>query len=399
VNVVTDSELGARISTARRRAGLTQAQVGEALAVSRATVIATEQGRRRPVAEELTRIAAVLQVSLHDLLKPHAVRGEVSPRFRAGRAARDAGGQLDAAAEQLRTLAVRYAELERLLGHPPRVNTMLGLPVTRSASARSSVEARRLGEDAADHVRRLLGLGDAPIADLVALADVALGARIFHLELPSSVAGILIFGDELGCCIALHAGHPATRRAWSLAHELGHAVDDAEAGDVLPVAATGRVDPAEAFADGFACGLLLPTTRVRWCFSERRRVNGGAFSAIDVANLARQFGVSLEAMARRLEDLELLPRGTWDMLRGAGLKASALGAPERGPRPERFPLRYLELAAVAFERGLVSEGELARLLEVDRLEARGRYLEIKDQLVGTVETQLGVDLLEAQRAS
>ena len=48
------------------------------------------------------------------------------------------------------------------------------------------------------------------------------GIRLFRLELPSAVAGVFIWGDEIGACVAVNRLHPPERRLWSLLHETGH---------------------------------------------------------------------------------------------------------------------------------------------------------------------------------
>ena len=72
--------LGLRISTLRKAAGMTQAQVAQALNVSQQAVQAWEAGRRRIQISILPAVAALLSVSLEDLLgdateKPPRRRG------------------------------------------------------------------------------------------------------------------------------------------------------------------------------------------------------------------------------------------------------------------------------------------------------------------------------------
>lgn len=60
--------LGARIAALRRKAGMSQAQLGEALQVSPSTVGMYEQGRREPAAQTLVKLAEIFQVSTDFLL-------------------------------------------------------------------------------------------------------------------------------------------------------------------------------------------------------------------------------------------------------------------------------------------------------------------------------------------
>lgn len=137
-------------------------------------------------------------------------------------------------------------------------------------------------------------------------------------------------------------------------------------------------DPArselEPFADAFAASLLLPAGAVRRRFDDAVE-RDGKLSARSLVYLARSFHVSLEAMARRLEKLTLLKRGTYEALRDRGLSAekmtSVLGAEDPGheialPAPERFNM----LVAEAFEKELLSEGQAAATLALDRVAVR-----------------------------
>ena len=76
----------------------------------------------------------------------------------------------------------------------------------------------------------------------------------------------------------------------------------------------------------------------------------------------------------RLEQLGLLPRGTWERLRDRGFKVreaqQQLGLAPQEVVDRRLPTRYEYLAVRAFESEELSEGELARFLRTDRVSAR-----------------------------
>ena len=60
--------MGARISALRRRAGLSQAELGSLLQCSASAVGMYEQGRREPAADTLARMAQVFQVTTDYLI-------------------------------------------------------------------------------------------------------------------------------------------------------------------------------------------------------------------------------------------------------------------------------------------------------------------------------------------
>jgi Zn-dependent peptidase ImmA (M78 family) len=101
----------------------------------------------------------------------------------------------------------------------------------------------------------------------------------------------------------------------------------------------------------------------------------GKMNPAGLLTLAYYFGVSVEAMASRLEDMKLLPTGTWKKLIASGFKVreaqKQLNLDKIASRDQLLPTRYQNLAVDAFDRGLITEGRLARFLEIDDLiEAR-----------------------------
>lgn len=112
---------------------------------------------------------------------------------------------------------------------------------------------------------------------------------------------------------------------------------------------------------------------IEWT-DEIRQGRGGALTAADLLTLAELYYVSAQALTRRLEELDLIGAGTWDRLTQRGLRVrearALLELPEREASVEVLPPRYRLLAVEAFRTGALSEGQLARFLRVNRVEAR-----------------------------
>jgi Zn-dependent peptidase ImmA (M78 family) len=194
--------------------------------------------------------------------------------------------------------------------------------------------------------------------------------------MPARLSAILLWSDELGACIAINPSHPLPRRRWSLTHEAGHFLRDREAGDVYEEeGGLASKDASEVFADAFAAAFLIPENGVARRFAEISRSNG-RFTPRDLLSLAISFEVSFRAMAERLEELKLLPRGTYERIRVSGVRPSGLEPEGERPSlepPSVLPLRYIELAVTAYAKELISEGSLADYLETDRVSAREMY--------------------------
>jgi Zn-dependent peptidase ImmA (M78 family)/transcriptional regulator with XRE-family HTH domain len=371
--VISSQQLGERLADARKRAKRTQAEVAELVGIARTTLVAIEKGERRPTNAELIRLGEVLKTSVHDLLRETLIRTEISPRFRAGFGVDKKAGPVADAVERLRALGARYAELERMHGLrrvPARLETLRTYRV--DPDAQSLLDDRLAGEDAARAVRDMLGLGDEPALHLDDRFEIEAGLRIFYLDrLPAKLAAFLLWSDEIGACVAINADHPAEKQRWSLVHETGHLLRDLEAGDVLDDSES-RSRSEEVFPERFATEFLMPAVGVQKRFADKCRA--GRFTPVDLYSLARHFEVSFQAMTLRLEDLRLLPRGSYEKITKSQIRPKDLARHEAEPRavaPRRkLPVRYVALAVSAYDQELLSEGELAEYLDTDIADAR-----------------------------
>jgi len=141
---------------------------------------------------------------------------------------------------------------------------------------------------------------------------------------------------------------------------------------------------------------LMPSAGLRRRFLDLERARSKGVTHGDLCRLAHFYAVSVEAMARRLEELRLIPTGTWDRLRMEGFRVREaqrfLGLEELATDGDIFPPRFVALAVEAWQRGDLSEGQLARILRTDRLGAR-EWVEQLDRTSGDgSELQESIDL-------
>ena len=367
-DVTNGGSLGHRLQRLRKSCGLTQQSVAEALGVARTTVVGFEQGRRAVRAEELVALAALYGRTVSDLVRilPEPDGGEpdfaTQLQFRAQAEWATFTHELPAVAERLQQLAEDYRYVEHLLDAV--------VPNRALPTYTFDTDPVREGEDAAVAERARLNLGDGPLAGVRGLLAADLGLRVFVIDLPSKIAGMYAHDDRLGDCVAINARHPPERQRWSMVHEAGHALHHRGAPQITLVGRQ-RSSKEERFAEGFACTFLMPTTGLRRRFGELRK--GRAPTAADIVGLSHLYGVSFEAMCLRLEDVRCLAPGTWELLRDRGFKpheaARVLELPKVPPEA-MLPRRFVQLAVGAYQRELLSEGQLARLLRVDRVAAR-----------------------------
>ena len=366
---LSPQDVGGRLRIAREGAGITQADAAMGIDVARTTLVAIEKGDRRIRPDELQRLARLYDTSVNALLRNEAVYVDLVPRFRKLSTSTDESA--DAAARLLADLVRAEVELENVLGikrtwnYPPERQIMPG-------------DVRAQAENDAMELRQWLGLGQAPVRDIISILELDLGVRVYVRRVDSRISGLFAYDEELGACMLLNANHPRERRAQSGAHELGHLVSTRRKAEILHIGEEGN-SREERYANAFGRAFLTPARPVMQRF---REITAGAsyFTRRHVILLAYAFGVSREAMVRRLEELALTKSGTWDWFVTHGGITDAQAQQVLGDLPPRdtckqdadrpTTLRLNLLAAEAWHQGLLSEGQLARLLHLDRLSLR-----------------------------
>jgi Zn-dependent peptidase ImmA (M78 family)/DNA-binding XRE family transcriptional regulator len=356
------STIGDRLRLARTEAKLNQEDAAKALSVSRPTIIAIEKGQRKVKIEELDQLSKLYGHPINRLLAREAVQLDLQGRFRRVDVnEREAADVL----RQLNRLASASVELERMLGIKFAPIYLPEQPI-----GASSIE--RQAEEAALDLRYRLGIGLAPITDIVSLLEAELGIRVFVRGLPSDIAGVFAFDPAVGACILLNAKHPWERRALTAAHEVGHFLTDRSNVDLVELDEK-LSGPDERFANAFSYAFLMPPSGVRRKFQDFVE-SDNKFTTRHLILLAHTFHVSTEAMCRQLEKLELLPQGSYESLRARGLsKDSVRGIlGDLAPMDDRTPKnqRLAHLVSSAYRRELVTEGQLASMLGIDRVEIR-----------------------------
>jgi Zn-dependent peptidase ImmA (M78 family) len=134
-----------------------------------------------------------------------------------------------------------------------------------------------------------------------------LGAKMYHVELPDDISGILDVRSEP--IILINKDHAPHRQRFSLAHELGHFQLHHISGIIhvdkksyyRDAKSSEGLDEIEIAANKFAAALLMPEEFVRQELEKHE-------DFIDlnediVAELARKFEVSATAMGFRIQNL------------------------------------------------------------------------------------------------
>jgi Zn-dependent peptidase ImmA (M78 family) len=366
---LSDIEVGERLRLAREIAKLTQEEAAATISAARTTIVAIEQGKRRVRIEELQKLAAAYGTSANTILRREAVHLDMVPRFR--KLPNSGDEEIEGATRLLNDLVRAELELENALGvtrsrdYPPERPILPG-------------NVREQAELDAQELREWLGLGPGPVVDLVSLLDMQLGIRVYVRRLGAKVAGLYAYDEVAGACILLNQSHPTERSTYTGAHECGHFLSTRKEAEVVTNDAKPK-SREERYADAFARCFLTPARAVRQRFSQ---ITAGQshLTRRHVILLAHAFGVSREAMVRRLEELSLAKEGTWDWFTANGGITDDQARQVLGETFDRslnsvrahghVPPRLGLLAREAWKRELYSEGQLARLLRLNRHEIR-----------------------------
>ena len=227
----------------------------------------------------------------------------------------------------------------------------------------------------AQELRDWLGLGSGPIADIFTLIELDLGIRLYQRRLSSGskVAGLFTFDPEVGACILLNANHPLERREQSAVHELGHFYGTRRTPEVLEEDERFK-SREEKYANFFGRSFISPRKSFEESF---RQLTAGAekLTRRHVILLAHQYHISREACVRRLEELDLVKKGTWDWFdMNGGIKdthaievlgdAAFRPDPTKGEANLKLSHRMSLMAYEVWTRDLLSEGQLAELLKI-----------------------------------
>ena len=361
--------IGQRLAEARKSRGITQEVAAEHLGVSRPTLIATEKGERVAKPAEIVTLAALYGQHVSGFVRTSEPVTDFQPHFRAAieKVKPAEAEQLRLAIEQFKVFVENYLDLERRMKAPMRFNAPPPVELN------SRVNVAELAEDVANRERQRLGLGDQPIPNLRNLLESDVGVRIVFNRLPRMFAGMYIFVENLGGCILINSVHPADKQRASIAHEYAHLIVDRYTAGIDYINIQGRKPANERFAESFAMSLLMPSASVRIQFNETVNRTGN-FQVADLVKLKHHYAVSMEAMALRLENLGLLRAGAWDLLKEKGFPVreaeKRLGLTAEVPPEPAYPERYKFLAVHAYERGELTEKELANYLRCDIWEAR-----------------------------
>ncbi|WP_214110118.1 helix-turn-helix domain-containing protein [Acrocarpospora catenulata] len=363
---MNEQSVGARIAALRAVRGITGAELGQALGLTKSQVSKIENGTRKLDVSEVALVAEALGVTLAEVLG-------VSRKSTLALAARvmSEPGQDETrpARRRVRQLLESEAALSDAVGLRPAPLSTAGTTVMRRAEAERLTEGSPVSAGArlAAIVREELGLGRAPIADLPALCERHFGLNALVWPIGKAVSGLCAHGADVAV-ILVSSSYPRGHQRFTGAHELAHHI----LGDPREVIVETDVfmvrTPAEQRANAFAAALLMPVDGLH------EVIAGHPLDEGVLGELMREFDVSYRALVYRLADrsvrlLSDAQRDAWlaqtptNVLRAAGdLTPHDLTAPDE---TRRLPPRLWMAAQQGYQNGHVGLGVLSSLLDED----------------------------------
>ena len=355
---VEGMDLPGRLAQAREAAGLSLADATRKLNFKHYQILSSiEKGTRNVNANELISMARLYGRSL-DYFFDAKIPSDPLLLWR-----RTAGSDIRTEQQQFLSFLANYSSLENLLGLKRRWKEIL-TNLDREDFAENGFEtSETLGTD----IHRRLDLGSRPACNLLNILENTLRFKVIHLGLGDGLSGASIMDSALGVGILVNANDAPWRRNFDLAHELFHIVtwnifSHEEIGD------GSRKTKPEQYADSFAASLLLPKEHLLAALKEIS-VNQ-ELKLVDIIELAKEFGVSSEAILWRLLNLKRIRKSQVDKIlidpEFRNLDRNLRRGLYAEQRPEKFSQRYVSLACRCLMEGKISRGVFAEYMEIDR---------------------------------
>jgi len=355
-----EDALDKRIMAARQATGFSITEAAQKLGFKNyQTLSAIEKGARKINAHELIMMARLYGRNLDYFLESDVAPDPV-PLWRKTRKT-----DINQIQRQFLSFLENYSNLEHLLGLKRRWKDVQKNYDRDDFSVNGFEQADKLGAD----IHNFLDLGSRPSLNLLNVLENKLRFKILHLSLGDGVSGASVVDNILGVGILINAKDAPWRRNFDLAHELFHIItwnvfSPEEIGD-----GTKKTRP-EQYADIFASSLLLPEAHLLDALKETATNNEIRF--VDIIELAKDFGVSSEAILWRLVNLDRLKKSQVQKILGdpdfRDVDRTRRRSLYSEGKPSKFPSRFISLACRCLLEGKISRGTFSEYLEIDRAE-------------------------------
>ena len=297
------ASVGGQLRRLREHAGLTASELAEAAGFDVDVVGNIESGGWDGEAEEVLDLAWALGVSPMAIFEPDSLLGRLPA------ATRTNGDRISCATVRRLT---SLAELHHVLSIN-HLHASIPVQINNAPQRGSSTTWGRHASDLAEWATGCLGLadnGNTRLADLTSAIEMRLGVDVMvDAREPGAPLGASITDPEFPL-ILVNADQPTPQALFTLAHELGHVLN--QDGCLLHIDRhlRGSTDN-ERFANGFAAALLMPEPHIHEIINAKGR------GPESLAHMLLRFGVSYESLVYRLHNLQIINVSGRDSLKSA----------------------------------------------------------------------------------
>jgi len=340
-------DIGRRLKNARDAIGYTLEKAEKESGIGASSLSEFENGKREPKFSQISRLAEVYKRSI-DFFLTDKLPAEPVMLWRDGPGSQEEKKETEA---EFRRLCQQYHKLEVLMGevkrprfHEPDISKAEEFSFQRAASF-------------AGELRNQLCLGDIPSMSLRQVLEERFYVKIFHFGFSGSA--ISTVSEEFGLAVLLNKSSKLWRRNYDLGHELFHLLT----WHIFRKVSSGKAEPTELeekLANAFASRLLLPADSVRERVDTAMGAKGKiSFEQID--EIAREFGVSLDALLWRMVYIYNMPAEEIQRYIERAKSVEVLRRPaRRSDIPDDLPERYCSLAIRALREGKLSLMQFAK---------------------------------------
>lgn len=347
-----------RLQQARALKGLSLRQLSTAMEgqISHNSLAKYEQALMMPDSKVLILLAKALDQSTEFFFRPFSVRvGEV--RFR--RKSRLPAKRAAAIREQAAIALERYCEIEEITGDVRRFQ-----PLFQSETVRQPEDAEQL----ADKTRNAWNLGSDPIPNIHELLEEK-GIKVVQITEQDTAFDGLSATTDAGemMVLASHLDSNIPRKRMTESHELAHII--------LPVPDDLDERQEESLAKRFAGAFLMPAASFTTAFGQHRT----AISLGELLTLKARYGVSMMAIMKRAQQLELISEPTYrQFCKFASMNQwRTKGEPDDQKfRNMEADCRYRQLVLRAVAEDLISASKGAALMNCPLDEFRQEFREM-----------------------
>lgn len=327
--------IGENIKLRREVLRISLRDLADQVGVSHTTIDKFEKNTLVPDSQRLIKLSTILQIPISAILRPPGQQIQMtSLAFRSKKMRKRDEKQISA---ETKEWLERYIQIEKLSGTRRDFEMPKGFP--------KKIRTLDDAEKAARNLRKAWDLGSAPIENLTSLLEDK-GIKI------GIIKGITKFDALFTNCdnhpvIVVKEGLPRTRQRFSLAHELGHCLLEAE----------GDMDE-EKVMHRFAGALLVPAEKVVFELDKTRN----KLAVKELLLLKEKYGLSMGAWLFRAKDLGIISDEYFIGMRKIFTKN---GWHKKEPQDDltgEEPVFMTRLVLKSHAEGLISTSKAAELL-------------------------------------